>query len=202
MKKTFALFAVMLLALSLGGSGGAVAKESPRQFEFHAGDVFLNGLGFPLKNVTRASSNGDTVEVIATGELRVNGKKAEGTGSFAHKNAAGATLAIGSFTAERLQSFTDFGTQAGFPATFHSGTARILVHVVGHPTSDLTKTVQFDAVLRIDCDLSDTRPEFADGITLKILNGPFAGVVFDQKDPAAHGVTVFVAEDENDSDED
>jgi len=157
-------------------------------------------LALPLKDVAESTANGpakgDTIEVIATGTLRVNGNKAAGTGSFAHKNKAGVTQAVGSFAAERLLSFTDSGTQAGFPATFHSGSARILVRVVAHPTSDLTKTVNFDAILRIDCDLGNA-PAFADGITVTIVNGPFAGLAFDKK---VSGVTVFVAADEEDSD--
>ncbi len=205
MKKSFALFAIVLLALSLGSSGGAVAKDAPRQFEFHAGDVFLNGFGFPLKNVARATHGcvatgtcNDTIEVIATGTLRVNGKKAEGTGSFAHKRGT-ATVAVGSFTAERLRSFTDLGTSTETPSTFHSGRAVILVHVVAHPAATgFVSTLNFDALLTIDCDLTETRPAFADGITLMILNGPFAGLAFDQKDPDHHGVTVFVAEAEED----
>lgn len=203
MKKSFALFAIVLLALSLGSSGGALANEANREFEFHVGDAFNQGFGFPADDVARSTASGptkgDTISVIATGELRVNGKKAEGSGSFAHRNAAGATVAVGSFTAERLVSFTDFGSQSGLPSTLHGGTASILVHVVAHPAPRFTSTVKFDGVLTIDCELGNFPAGFQEGITFVVKNGPFQGLVFDQK---VSGVNVFVANDEEDSEKD
>src|SRR5713226_4080019 len=127
MKNRFALFAALLFAFSLASPTRAVAKdEEQRAFEFHVGDAFLQGFGLsPDDSAQTAPVGGDTITLIATGRLRVNGRKAEGTGSFTHKNAAGATMAVGSFTADRLRSFKDFETQTDLPSTFHGGTAVI-----------------------------------------------------------------------------
>src|SRR2546422_6493317 len=200
MKKRFALVAALLFAFSLASPTGAVAKdEEQRAFEFHVGDAFLQGFELPPDDVTRASSNRDTITVIATGEFRLNGRKASGTGSFAHKNAAGNTLAVGSFTADRLRSFRDFGTQTGLPSTLHGGTAVILVHVVAHPAPAFTATVKFDALLTIDCAFGRGPPGIEEGVTLVIVTGPFAGLAFDQK---VSGFTVFVAENEKEEEKD
>ena len=202
MKKRFALVAALLFAFSLASPTGAVAKEEEQgAFAFHAGDEFIEGAtGERPGNVTRASSNGDTITVIATGEFRLDGRKASGTGSFAHRNAAGATVAVGSFTAGRLRSFTDFGTPGGFPfPTLHGGKADILIHVTAHPAPSLAATVKFDALLTIDCAFGRVPPGVEEGITLVIVTGPFAGLAFDQK---VSGFTVFVAENEKEEEKD
>ena len=199
MKKRFALVAALLFAFSLASPTGAVAKEEEQgAFAFHAGDEFIEGAtGERPGNVTRASSNGDTITVIATGEFRLDGRKASGTGSFAHRNAAGATVAVGSFTAGRLRSFTDFGTPGGFPfPTLHGGKADILIHVTAHPAPSLAATVKFDALLTIDCAINGGTKE---GVTVLILTGPFKGLAFDQE---GRGQTVFVAENKKDEEKD
>lgn len=207
MKKAFALFAASLFALSVTSPTGVVAKEEEqRAFEFHVGDAFTQGFGFDASDeatATMGTSRGDTIQVIATGELRTNGRKASGTGSFNHKSKPDAqghrqTLAVGSFRAVRLMSpFTDLGPGPETPAALHSGTAVILLRVVAHPTSNLSATATFDAVLTIDCDLGNAH-QVTEGITFRILNGPARGLFFDHKD---RGVTVFVTKPEEEQED-
>ena len=191
MKKRLAVLATLVFALSVMNPGGVVAKEEEgRQFEFHAGDVFIETVTGHVSDKS-AAANGDRIEIIATGELRTNGRKAEGTGSFVHRTGAGIPLAIGSFKAVRLMSFTDFGPTTGLPQNLHSGTAVIALRVIAHPVSDLTATARFDAILTIDCNLGNAPASVVEGIGFRILNGPAAGLNFNMK---VSGETVFVAE--------
>src|SRR2546426_939254 len=60
-------------------------------------------------DIARAG-NGDTIEFTGTGTFTPGSRRATGFGFFVHKNVAGDTLAVGSWTATRLLSFRSFGS--------------------------------------------------------------------------------------------
>ncbi len=186
MLKRSALIFALVLALSPMASGTTAASSSIEEFDVHAGDAFLQGLGFPAGAVARAA-NGDTITVVFTGKIEPKAGEAEGKGTFEHRNSAGALLATGTFEAEALLGFTDFGTQAGLPPTFHGGSAVIRVHAEGHPISNPAATVEFDATLGVDCRIGNFPSGFKEGITFDA-----AFINFTDK---VSGVTVFVAEE-------
>ncbi len=184
MLKRSALLVALVLALSPIASGTTAASSAPEEFDVHVGDAFLQGLGFPAGAVAQAA-NGDTIRVTFTGQIEPKEKEADGKGTFKHRSSTGKLLASGTFQAKRLLSFTDFGTGAGLPPTFHGGTALIRVRVVGHPASG--GTVRFDATLGVDCKIGSFPSGFEEGITFD------AGFInFNEK---VSGVTVVVAED-------
>lgn len=189
MKKRFALAAVLLVGLSLVATGSAVAKDKANtEFDFHIGDAFLatgnpaNGNGDVAK-----AANGDTITIQGSGEFDTKNGKADGEGTFVHRNAAGTVLASGTWEAKRLLSFHDAGTSTNlaFPRTFHAGEVLLLVHVVGHPAADPDSSVRFDATLGVDCELPGAGT--AEGVTFNAGFINFATRV--------SGVTVFVAKD-------
>lgn len=191
MKKQFAFAAVLLLGLSLLATGGALAKDKANtEFAFHIGDAFLaaatgdpaNGFG----DVARAG-NGDTITIKGSGEFDTKNGKAEGRGTFVHRNAAGVELGSGTWEATRLLIFHDAGpsTDLAFPRTFRAGEAIIEVRAVGHPAGHPDATVKFDAILGVDCELPGAGTY--EGVT---LNAGF--INFNTR---VSGVTVFVAKD-------
>ena len=189
MKKRFGFAAVLLLGLSLLATGSAVAKDKGNTaFDFHIGDAFLaaatgnpaNGNG----DVARAA-NGDTITIKGNGEFDTKTGKAEGKGTFVHKNAAGTVLGSGTWEAKRLLIFHDAGlsTNLGFPRTFHAGEAILQVRAVGHPAADPDASLEFDAILGVDCELPGAGN--FEGVTLN--------VGFINFNVRVSGVTVFVA---------
>lgn len=190
MQKRFGLAAALLLGLSLLASGSAVAKDKANtEFDFHIGDAFLAAAtGNPAngKGDVAQAANGDTITIRGSGEFDTKNGKADGEGTFVHRNAAGTVLASGTWEAKRLSSFHDAGTSTNlaFPRTFHAGEAVLLVHAVGHPAADPDSTVKFDATLVVFCELPGAGT--AEGVTFD--------ATFINFNTRVSGVTVFVAE--------
>ncbi len=185
MKRRFALSVGLLFGLLVLGAGSAVASAT--EFDFHVGDQFLTNLGFPPGVVARAP-NGDTIRVIGTGEFDTAGNEADGQGTFEHRSSSGGLIASGTWEATKLVSFTDFGGQAGLPPDLRGGSAVIKVHGKGHPATNPSATVEFDATLMVDCAIGNVPASFEEGITFKIDGG----LNFNEK---VSGVTVFVADE-------
>ncbi|MGH7700418.1 MAG: hypothetical protein ACREMJ_07885, partial [Gemmatimonadales bacterium] len=106
------------------------ATTSAGEWNYHAGDAFLAGLGVPTPNIATAS-NGDRVELSGTGTLATHPKSVTGAGTFTHKNAAGDVVGSGTWTATELLSFRSYGPSPvpGFPPDFEAGVAEIKVHL-------------------------------------------------------------------------
>lgn len=136
-----------------------------------------------------AASNGDTLEITeGEGTFNTQTKAASGGGDFVHKNAAGVTLATGTWEATKLLSFHDWGPSPlpGFPPLFRAGLAQIRVR--------LTPAVgaEVDAILRVTCRLEGVTlpPSFVEGFRLNILGG----LNFNTQGP---GGTLFCPDDCN-----
>jgi hypothetical protein len=177
----------MLLVLSLSGTAGA--KERVTQFDVHVGDAFLLGGGFPAVDIARASSNGDTIELLFTGRIDTRRSRAEGDGGFRHFDNHGNLIDFGTFTAKRLISFLDLGPAAGAPPSLHRGRAKILVRAVG-------QTGAFDATLAVDCKFGPAPPpppDFEEGTFFAIAGG----LNFNETVNEDHVFNLFVAVSED-----
>ena len=177
----------MLLVLSLSGTAGA--KERVTQFDVHVGDAFILGtFGVPATDIAGAS-NGDTIELLFTGQIDAKRSTAEGDGGFRHFDKSGKLVDFGTFTAKRLISFLDLGPAAGAPQTWHRGRAKILVRVVG-------QTQAFDATLSVDCKFGPPPPpppNYEEGTFLAIAGG----LDFNETVNESNIFNLFVAESED-----
>jgi hypothetical protein len=145
----------------------ASARERVTEFDVHVGDAFILGtFGVPATDIA-AASNGDTIELLFTGQIDIRRSKAEGDGGFRHFDKAGKLMDFGTFAAKRLISFLDLGPAAGVPQTWHRGRAKILVRAVG-------QTQTFDATLSVDCKFGPAPPpppDFEEGTFFAIAGG-------------------------------
>ena len=110
----------LAIALVLFAVGGNVAwAESDTDCFTYI--VFPAGAfpGFP-GDIARAA-DGQTIQMAGSGPLCIHPKSVGGGGTFTHKNAAGAVVAAGTWTAVELSSFTDYGTNPAFPPVAHGG---------------------------------------------------------------------------------
>ena len=119
-------------------------------------------------DIARAG-NGDTIEFTGTGTFTPGSRRATGFGFFVHKNVAGDTLAVGSWTATRLLSFRSFGSasQQGEPQEYEGGRASIRVHL-----APLGAESGNDAVLLVNCLLGSPPAGVEEGIQLRVRGGP------------------------------
>ena len=165
MKRLASVAIALLIALSLQWT--ASAKEKVTRFDVHVGDAFILGtFGLPAVDIAGAS-NGDTIELLFTGQIDFKRNRAEGDGGFRHFDKDGKLLDFGTFKAKRLISFLDLGPAAGAPPNLHRGRARILVRAVG-------QTAAFDATLAVDCKFGPAPPpppDFEEGTFFAIAGG-------------------------------
>jgi hypothetical protein len=78
----------LLITLSLG-DGMASARERVTEFDVHVGDAFILGtFGVPATDIASAS-NGDTIELLFTGQIDAKRSTAEGDGGFRHFDKTG-----------------------------------------------------------------------------------------------------------------
>ena len=145
-------FALLLLAIA--GSSVVWADSGADTF------TIFSGL-----NVSRASSNDDTITLHVTGTLSIHPKSITAKGTYVHKDASGATLETGTLTALSLLSFDDFGSLPPPNTALHGGRALALVHLT--PSGGGTGS---DAVLEIICAI-DANPAFDEGMRLAVQDG-------------------------------
>ncbi len=125
------------------------------------------------------ASNGDTIAMTGSGSIGVHPKSATGGGTFTHKNAAGTTLASGTWTATDLLSFKDYGTDPSLPPTLHGGNALILVNLF------IGSTLVHTGILDVDCAIGKVPSGHGEGVR-RVVQG---GLNFNTK---VSGFTVFI----------
>ena len=182
------LISALTLSLSVLGLPIALADSGSATYDYLAGTGFLCGLdpsGCP--DVARAD-NGDTIELRGAGSLGVHPKTVGGSGTFIHKNSAGAPLASGTWAATDLLSFDAFGASPPpFAPPLTAGRALMRVHLVvtGGPLTG----AEADGILEIGCLLGGKAPGGAfEGIRLNIqglinFNKPVSGFTVFIKTP-------------------
>ncbi len=170
--KSVLLSLFVLSALAWGPGALPVSSDSGSgTFRYLAGTDFLCGLGpGACPDVARAD-NGDTLELTGSGMLTMRPKSVSGGGTFTHKDASGAVLGSGTWTAEQLISFNPYVVLSNNLA---GGLAVIRVHV----------SAGFDAILQIDCAIG-APPGHEEGVRLAVQDV----INFNQK---VSGVTVFI----------
>src|SRR5690349_25001272 len=97
MLNRFAFAALALLFVLSLPSTDASARDQRRvtEFEVHAGDAFILGtFGVPATDIAGAS-NGDTIELIFTGQINVKRNRAEGDGGVRHFDKKGNLVDFG-----------------------------------------------------------------------------------------------------------
>jgi hypothetical protein len=159
------VMAVLAVAF-LGGLGVSRASADSGAATY----TYLIGTGGVEGPDVAMALNGDTITMTGSGTLSVHPKTVSGGGSFTHKNAAGAVLVRGTWTATQLLSFDNYG--CGFfsggtlPPNFCGGLALIRVHLApsaGGPG--------VDAVLQVNCLLGKVPAGAKEGIRLAVDNG-------------------------------
>jgi len=174
------------------GHHGPHGPKPGNKFDFHIGDRFLTALdsAFPSGDVARAA-NGDEIRIVGHGQIDGRKGKAEGEGTFEHRDSAGTLVASGDWHVKELISFTDYGTDSMLPPTFHGGTAVLRVRVHGHPQPHKKgedpkgKDKELSATLVVDCGIGAFPTGLEEGSTVNIQGGPD----FDHK---VSGMTLFV----------
>jgi hypothetical protein len=129
-------------------SARVVGENAPAQYDFHAGDAFLQALNPAFGPDLALAPNGDKVILTGTGTLSIHPKSATGGGTFTHLSPTGDELATGTWSATDLLSFVSYGPSAATPPSFRAGQALIRIQL--HPAGAASAVA---AILRIECRL-------------------------------------------------
>ena len=121
----------------------------------------------PDFNTARAS-NGETFGIAGSGDLTRHPKSVCGGGDWVHYDSNDDEIASGSWEAEQLLSFSDYGPSPVFPPEeqfVHAGKAIIRIHL-GAPAD-------VDAILTVYCILPEvqTPASWPEGIKINIQEG-------------------------------
>ncbi len=158
-----ATFGVLLILLSFNI---ATATHKNAEYTYMIGTGFLEEFG----DVISKAPNGDTIEFIGEGNFSTSNKKANGRGTFIHRNSEGDVIGTGKWAATRLISFQPYGSGVpqGLPENFEGG--RALVKVTLDPDG---VGESFDATLKITCVIGNKIPPKAEeGIRLAVRGIP------------------------------
>jgi len=176
MRRTALVFALALVAVFVA-AGGAAAKTSRATFDVHVGDNFLPPLAQP--SIARAAS-GDTVAIVLKGSFSAAGKSASGSGTFVHMHGA-TVLASGTLTLTRTIAVQFYGCGVApngstFPSNFCGGRVLLAAHLIGHPASNPSATVERNALFEVNCQVHSTTfsppPGTSEGIKRGGNGGP------------------------------
>lgn len=107
--------------------------------------------------------NGERIEMMGRGTLTLHPNSVTGGGTIVHKNAAGAILNTGTWTATRLWNFHSWGTGEGLPANFEGGKALIGVHL-----RSTDGTIEADGLLWVTCTIGNFPASAHEGVKLLI----------------------------------
>lgn len=166
MKRLGIVLATMVLTLGTVLAGIASAATSTSAFAFHVADALLqNAVGSPPYAIAKAD-NGDTVMVQGNGMMDAATGAASGSGVFIHHMAATGVDVHGTWTANRLISFSFNGCDTGpFPANFCGGLAKLAVTL----TPNANPSLHLAGTLWVDCLIGPKVPGGrAEGIRLNV----------------------------------
>jgi hypothetical protein len=163
------LLASTLSLLLVSGTQAAQATAGSGTFHWEA------GAGSPVcgfeptacPNVAMAD-NGDTLSLRAEGDLDRGNGAASGGGTFQHRTAAGTLVASGTLMATGLLTLIPYGCGGPVPPNFCGGRAAFAVHVVAHPASNPSATVEADGVLELECTLGNPPAGAREGFRLNV----------------------------------
>jgi hypothetical protein len=129
-------------------SAKVISENAAAQYDFHAGDAFLQALNPAFGPDVALAPSGEKVILTGTGTLSLHPKSATGSGTFTRLSPTGAELATGTWSAADLLSFVSYGLGTTTPPSFRAGQAliRIQLHQGGAAPA-------VGAILRIECHL-------------------------------------------------
>ncbi len=130
-------------------------------------DLVVASYIMPGLNFAKAS-NGETFGIEGEGDLTLHSKSVCGGGNWVHNDANGDEIASGSWEAEKLLSFKEYGPSPALPPEeqfIYTGKSIMRIHL-GEPAN-------VDAILTIYCILPEvaTPPSWPEGIKISIQNG-------------------------------
>ncbi len=168
MRRPLLLVAALVLML-FSGTANANATTSSGTFHWEAGAADVCGVEPTACPDVAMASNGDTLTLRAQGDMNAATGAASGGGTFEHRNSAGALLATGTVTATRLMDFSFYGCGgAGLPDFLCGGRAAFAVHIVAHPASDPSATIELDGILQVTCLLGSPPSGADEGFRLNV----------------------------------
>jgi hypothetical protein len=146
----------------------APASVDHTTYLFQVGSPVLVALPDAGPDVSMAP-NGSTVAMLGSGSFKAGpDKSVSGGGTYVIKNASGATLHEGTWTATQMLGFVNYGSGSaqGIPAFLYGGQATMMVNLSGVGSG----------VLNINCTLGTPPPGHNDaageeGIDLMLGNG-------------------------------
>ncbi|HKZ90479.1 MAG TPA: hypothetical protein VJ300_09525 [Thermoplasmata archaeon] len=173
-----------LLALAFA-SGGAVAGRGGTRVYVVGTDPLCTIIPevppeFACPAISMAD-NGDTIAIDGTGTFNPTTRAAAGGGSFTHRNAAGAVVGSGTWTALRVLGFHSYGTQTLAGMLLEGGEVLLRVRLVAGGGA-----VMLDAILQIDCEIGKVPPGATEGFRLVVQA---IDLNFNQE---VQGLTVFI----------
>ena len=190
MKKLLRFFIIPVLATALTATLGltsASAHSDSGEFRWLASagmhDFGFLCIGPPGCPDAAMASNGDTIEIVGEGTLRIKDDKhkkkghghkhkgkVSGNGSYRHTDSAGMVVDVGTWTAKKLMDFESFGPSTMLPSHWLQGLALIRIHMVSQ-----FGDMEAIAELELGCRLPDpvTPPPLGtiEGIRLKVKGG-------------------------------
>ena len=142
--KRLILFVLGLTAALVLVPTTAVADSAP-----HSYALVMEGPNFGV------APNGDTIAISGEADFSVNPNKAEGSGSFTHRNAAGTVLATGTWEATGLLDYQSYGCGVVFgtpiPPNFCGGRVAMRVTLT-------TPAGQLPGILTVICVIGPNPP--------------------------------------------
>lgn len=152
--------------MNIDVSSKTITDAAARGSDLVEASYVMPGLNFA------EASNGETFGIEGAGDLTLHSKSVCGGGNWVHNDANGDPIASGSWEAEKLMSFKDYGPSdfideegEPIPQFIHAGKSIMRIHL-GEPAN-------VDAILTIYCILPEvaTPPSWPEGIKISIQHG-------------------------------
>lgn len=158
-----------LFVMLFSATATASAATSSGTFHWEAGAADVCGVAPDACPDVAMASNGDTLTLRAQGDMNAATGAASGGGTFEHRNSAGTLLATGTLTATRLVDFSFYGCDGhGFPSFLCGGRAAFAVHIVAHPASNPSATIELDGILQVTCLIGSPPSGSQEGFRLNV----------------------------------
>ncbi len=163
------LLMTTLSLLLFSGIISAAATSDSGAVHWDAGAGIVCGVEATACPDVAMASNGDRIQVRAQGDMDTATNSATGGGTFQHFSPAGTLIASGTITANELITFSSYGCASPpFPSNLCGGRAALAVHLVAHPASNPSATVQADGILDVECLFGSPPAGAHEGIRLNV----------------------------------
>lgn len=159
--------AVTILISAAVGVDTTSAARGAGTYNFLVGTGDICSLDPSFCPEISSAPNGDTLTITGQGTFTAPNGDASGGGTFTHKDAAGNTLASGTWTALHASSFVSFGIAPELAEILPEGATGGKVVLRVHISPDGAPS-GFDALMTIVCDLEANPPGQAEVLRLVV----------------------------------